>query len=275
MNMETYAKQFVYDPSRAGQVGVERECFITDQNGAIVPEAARVLSFIGESAAADSRFFYRGPIPDENSFGYELSACQLETRVGPCALEALDHELAVRERQQTLALRHFGLSALHTEVGPEDMPLDVYPDPTGRYQQITATLPIEVLRAACRVVATHVHVGMPDHETALSVYNHVIRYYSELCELGNGSFGERLAIYREMAPDYYPQPYASWDAYYQYALEKGFAEDPRKCWTLIRISKHGTIEFRMFGATPDRSRIVAWAKRCHAICMEGMLAKAA
>lgn len=150
------------------------------------------------------------------------------------------------------------------------MPLDVYPDPTGRYQRITKDMPRKILRAACRVIGTHVHVGMRDHEMALRVYNYAIRHLAELCEMGNGSFGERLAIYKQMAPDYEPKPYASWEEYYNTALEKGFAEDPRKCWTLIRISVHGTIEFRMFGATDSIDRIVSWATRCHQICQEAM-----
>ncbi len=281
MQYITFLNQFNYNPALAGYVGVERECFITDDNRSVVPKAKAVLTALDKGIqlrpwhphwAMQIGAFVKNR---NGAFGYELSACQIETRVGPCELGELPQSLESRQRDLDATLAHFGLSALHTEVGPEDMPLDVYPDPTGRYQEIVKALPIEVLRAACRVTATHVHVGMPDHETALRVYNHVIGYYGELCELGNGSFGERLAIYRKMATDYYPQPYASWEAYYESALEKGFAEDPRKCWTLIRISKHGTIEFRMFGATPDRNRIVAWAKRCHAICMETMLAKAA
>jgi ribosomal protein S18 acetylase RimI-like enzyme len=53
-------------------------------------------------------------------------------------------------------------------------------------------------------------------------------------------------------------------------VTKGFDKDPRKCWTLIRISKNGTIEFRMFGATPSLERIVGWAKLCHDLCKEAM-----
>jgi gamma-glutamyl:cysteine ligase YbdK (ATP-grasp superfamily) len=148
------------------------------------------------------------------------------------------------------------------------MPLDVYPDPTGRYQKITRDMPREVLTAACRIIGTHVHIGMPDHETALRVYNRLCPYFEHLCEMGNGSFGERLAIYRQMAPKYKPTPYESWEDFYGSACKKGFVEDPRKCWTLIRISVHGTIEFRMFGATDNHERIVRWATKCHELCME-------
>lgn len=251
MTIEKFRSLFTYDQSKVGYVGVERECFTCDQTGKIVPLAHKVLASVKKGT----------------EFGYELSACQVETRVGPCLLEKLHNHLDERDMQLNTAFADNNLLALHAEVAPEDMPLVVYLDPTGRYQEITKNMPREILSAACRVAATHIHVGMFDHNLALRVYNHVIRHLAELCEMGNGSFGERLAIYKQMAPDYEPKPYASWEEYYQTALAKGFVEDPRKCWTLIRISVHGTIEFRMFGATDSTDRIVRWAQHCHTLCL--------
>ncbi|MBI5644631.1 hypothetical protein HY970_00880 [Candidatus Kaiserbacteria bacterium] len=266
MTINQFKNLFNYDQNKVGHVGVERECFICDQTGRIVPHAHKVLSGIERGVYEDSGF---GLIayPEKGAFGYELSASQVESRVGPCLLGDLGHHLQRRDRELETALRHYGLSAMHAEVGPKDMPLDVYPDPTGRYQKITKDMPREILSAACRVIGTHVHVGMQDHDTALRVYNRVIQHCAELCEVGDGSFGERLAIYKQMAPDFEPKPYLNWDEYYQTAITKGFAEDPRKCWTLIRISVHGTIEFRMFGATDSIDRIVEWANRCHSLCL--------
>jgi gamma-glutamyl:cysteine ligase YbdK (ATP-grasp superfamily) len=158
----------------------------------------------------------------------------------------------------------------YIEVGQEDMPLDVYPDPSGRYQELVKTMPRHVLQAACRVIGTHIHIGMPDHTVALKVYNQVIGRCDWLCSRGNGSFGERLDIYRIVAPDCDPRPYQDWGEFYREACIRGFDEDPRKCWTLIRISKHGTIEFRMFGATSSIKRIVGWAKLCRDFCLDAM-----
>lgn len=268
MTIEKFKSLFKYDWDKVGYVGIERECFITDMDGGIVPTAQKVLSGLERGIHTDERSLsYWGIVrPEKGAFGYELSACQIESRVGPCCLADLQPNLKYREEQLKAALHHYGLLALHTEVGPEDMPLDIYPDPTGRYQKITKDMPRKILLAACRVIGTHVHIGMRDHDMALRVYNHVIRHYAEFCELGNGSFGDRLAIYRQMAPDFEPNPYASWDEYYQTAVAKSFAEDPRKCWTLIRISVHGTIEFRMFGATDSIGRIVKWATQCRDLC---------
>ena len=252
MGFDAYRSRFGFRTEGAFLVGVERECFLTDASGAIAPLAPRVLAYL----------------TDPVQFGYELSACQLETRVGPCRPSELAAALAANDAQVAAAERALGFGRLHREVGPADIPLDVYPDPTGRYAQIVKTLPLEVLRAACRVIGTHVHIGMPDHDVALAAYNHATAYLDELCALGDGSGGERLGIYAVMAPQWRPPRFDSWQDFYEAAVANGFDADPRKCWTLIRISVHGTIEFRMFGATGDLNRIVGWAKRCHEICAQ-------
>ena len=251
-------RQFRFDPAKTLYVGVERERFLCDGSGRIAPIASRVLKKLEDCG---------------NAFGCELSACQLEDRVGPCQIGELEPALSENDYRITCAEGHpcaENFSHQFMEIAPEDMPLDVYPDPSGRYQEITRNLPRHILLAACRVAGTHIHIGMPDHEAALRTYNGVISHCSALCERGNGSFGERLAIYRIMAPDYEPRPYKDWDEFARIAEEKGFQEDPRRCWTLIRISVHGTIEFRMFGATSSLSRIVEWAKLCRDLCAKAM-----
>ncbi len=273
MTLLDFKKLFQYKDGKAGYVGVEREAYVIDAHGIIVPRAKEVLdnvmrpilSFSFGSGDSVSR-------PGVDWFGYELSACQIESRVGPITLDKLTVELRERSNYlQGYGFLYTGLKPAYIEIAPATMPLDVYPDPTGRYQKIVKGISREALLAACRVAGTHIHIGMKDHDMALHVYNYVIRHMQELCEVGNGSFGERLAIYKQMAPDYHPRPYKDWEDFYQYALEKGFAEDPRKCWSLVRISVHGTIEFRMFGSTESEERIVMWAKRCHELCEMAMM----
>lgn len=252
--MEVFKKLFSYDPEKALMIGVERECFLT-QSGNIVPIAPQVLAIL----------------PHDGRFGYELSACQLEERIGPCHLINVPTALAANEIEIRTAETQLGFSRRYVEIAPDNMPLDVFPDPTGRYQIITANMPREVLLAACQVAATHIHVGMPDHNTALRVYNQVIGHIDYLCALSNHSVNRRLAIYKKMAPDYLPQHYSSWQDYYVEAITKGFAQDPRKCWHLIRLSVHGTIEFRMFDTTADLNRIVSWAGMCRELCRQAMV----
>lgn len=248
--MKKFRNKFQFRQSGSLLVGIERECFLLNQEGKIAPIAHMVL----------------GELTDKKRFGYELSACQLEDRIGPCKLSEVKKELMKNERDIGMAEAKLLFKRLHAEVAPEDMPLDVYPDPTGRYQEIIKSLPENILRAACRVTGTHVHIGMPDHDTALKVYNQVISQLDKLCREGDGSFGQRLVIYKTMAPEQTLRPFEDWNDFYQQAVEKKFADDPRKCWHLIRLSIHGTIEFRMFGATDDLNKIEKWAKICHKLC---------
>ena len=146
------------------------------------------------------------------------------------------------------------------------MDLTVYDDPTGRYQQIIKNMPIDILRAACRVAGTHVHIGMPNMKMALKVYNGVIHHWANLAEIINESKGERLEIYKMMAKSYEPVPYKSVEEFYKDACSQGFEKDPRKNWQLIRITVHGTIEFRMGGATASHTLINKFARECYRVC---------
>jgi gamma-glutamyl:cysteine ligase YbdK (ATP-grasp superfamily) len=245
-----FLDRFKFRPEYTAFVGVERETFLVNETGLISPLASLVLS----------------KLTDRERYGYELSACQLEDRVGPAKIGDLRSALLSNEAEIVRLEKELGFGRLFTEVGPEEMSLDIYPDPTGRYQEIARNLPKEILAAACRVIGTHVHIGMPDHETALRVYNGVVQYWDELWRMGDGSCGERLSLYKKMAPKWEPQPFNTWHEFYQEAVLDGFATDPRKCWRLIRLSVHGTIEFRMFGATRELNKVVAWARRCLELC---------
>jgi len=256
---EKFFAQFKFDQSKVGFVGVEREQFtINPKTATIIPASCKYLDSIATRDGEIDKTRFR--------FGYELSACQLESKIGPCPMKDLGCWL--RECDDVLSCldRELGLGRINAELAIEDMPLDIYPDPTGRYQRITQNMPREVLSAACRVAATHVHIGMPDLAPAVEVYNNSIGHTDALIALGDHSAGKRMELYRVMAARHYPESILSVDEYYQRALSEGFIKDPRTCWALIRISIHGTVEFRMFGATDSIDQIVEWASYCHRLC---------
>lgn len=254
MKIQKFMQQFNFRNDGKMLVGIEREGFILNCNGKIAPLASKVLEIL----------------KDRLRFGYELSACQLEDRIGPCKLQDLKNHIAANDEEIRKAEKKINFSRLYCEVASANMPLDVFPDPTGRYQKIVRNLPKDILLAACRVAAIHIHIGMPDHRTAMKVYNKAINHIEELCKLGDGSNGKRLKIYKIMAPDFKPPRYHDWQDFYDLAIAKNFVADPRKCWHLIRLSVHGTIEFRMFGSTPDLDKIINWSKICHNICLKAM-----
>ena len=252
--MNKFMDKFFFRENMSLLVGVERECFITDLDGNIIPDSVKILSVLA----------------DQSKFGYELSACQLEDRIGPVVIDGLRASIEANEIILLWAEKFIKFKRLFKEVATKDMPLDIFPDQSGRYQKISSNMPRNILLAACRVIGTHIHIGMPNHEVALKVYNSVIHNLDYLCKKGDGSSGKRLEIYKEVAPDQSIRPYANWEDYYQEAVKKGFVENPRDCWHLIRISTHGTIEFRMFGATNDIGKIEKWAKICHKLCKKAM-----
>lgn len=266
LGLEAFKSRFKFNPTLAFRVGIERECFVTDMNGHIVPKAPLIIEHVRKNGWRTDHLPNRTNPGD--MLGYELSACQIETRTNPCEITEILSALQLPDTGLRNVLDELNLRPLHLEVAPDDMPLDVYPDPTGRYAEITRTMPREVLLAACQVTGTHVHIGMPDHETALHVYNRLVGHCGALCRLGDGSSGRRLEIYCKVAPERDPPIYEDWQKFLDVANAKGFANNPRDCWTLIRISVHGTIEFRMFGSTDSLNKIERWATQCHTLCLD-------
>ena len=254
--MKDFLDLFKFEPEKSMLTGVERECFLIDDKNKIVPIAYQVLQHLKQNR--------------KEQFGFELSACQLEDRVGPCKISDLKKELIKNNEEIFRAELELGFKRSYVEVAPSDMPLDVYLDPIGRYQTIVKNMPKDVLLAACRIIGVHIHIGMPNHEVAIKTYNKVINYCDELCQLGDGSNGKRLKIYKIVAPECQPINYKNWDEFYQYAVEKKFVHDPRSCWHFIRMTVHGTIEFRMFGPTTNLDKIIGWTKKCHKLCYQAM-----
>jgi gamma-glutamyl:cysteine ligase YbdK (ATP-grasp superfamily) len=250
-----FVEKFRFNEALLGYVGVEREVFLCSlTSGQITPQASRVCRLLELS----------GQFPGD--FGPELSACQVEFRTKPVPLSDLQSQLTERGNHLRVVCGTIGLQPMYLEVAGPDMTTEVYPDE--RYRAIARRLHPEVLSAACRVTGTHVHIGMPDFNTALRVYNRVISHTEELIELGDDSSGERLRLYRMVAPSCDPTPVASVESLYERALTEGFAENVRNWWSLIRITRYGTIEFRMFGNTSSVAQVCAWAKRCHELCMD-------
>jgi len=246
--MEKFLEKFNFRQEGHLMVGVERECFLT-RNGGIVPIAPEIVASINHPAV-----------------GYELSACQLEYRIGPTRVDTIRDSLAGMDKIIDDSEKKFDFKRNFLEVAPDDMPLDVYPDPDGRYLKIAKKMPKDVLLAACQVTGTHVHIGMSDAYTALEIYNKAVPLWERLVGLGDNSQGRRISLYKKVAPNFIPPKYRNWQEFYESALQRGFADNPRNCWDLIRISKHGTIEFRMFGSTSDLDLIKLWVYACYGVC---------
>ena len=258
MSDETeFRKKFSYDPSLAGYIGVEREFFIVDaQSGRHTPRSACLLQALPTE------------VKNTGWFGPELSACQVESKTIPVKTVAV---MISRQKVLTGLLQDsassLGLKLVTDEVAPQDMSLEVFKDSEGRYQRLANEMPETVLSAACRVIGTHIHIGMPNHEMALATYNKVVAESDTLTVLGDNSCGRRLEQYRVVARDCVPKQHASWAEFASHAASAGYYDDPRNCWNLIRLTRYGTIEFRNFGATSNLEQLALWAETCQSLCM--------
>lgn len=240
MSFSDFLSRFQFHPELRGYSGIEREFFLAGPDGRLVPQSPRFLKTV-----------------DDVAWTYELSACQVEHRTDPCrGLDDLREQLRAGTELGQVTAECLGMRLLVSEVGPEDMTLDVYPDV--RYLRIVETLPLSILRAACRVAGLHIHLGVSNMDEAIRVYNAGIEAVDRLIRLGDHSSGLRFDLYRQMATQWMPNRYESPQHFYTIACERGFADNPRNCWDLIRITRHGTVEFRMFGMTSSLDEILGW-----------------
>ncbi len=252
MEFRDFCRSFKFQPNKTGLVGIEREFFLVDGvSGLPTPRSPEFLKRV-----ADPRWTY------------ELSACQVEDRTVPCeAFLILEAELRRGLSLGRSAALSMGCKLEAIEVAPIDMPQDIYPDEP-RYANIATKLEPEQLSAALRVAGIHIHYGVRNLEMALRLSNILNAHIEELIQLGDGSHGERLQLYKRVARTPMAPNYESLEHYYHVARDQGFADNPKNCWHLIRISPHGTVEVRVFGTAYNRSkqdhdveRVVDWAKR--------------
>lgn len=249
-SLRKFMSKFAFNPELAFNLGVEQECFIEDARGNIIAAAPRILK----------------RLDDPRQFSYELSSCQLEHKVGPVVFEdlpmvLLEQDVLLREKGREFAFRR-----LYVPVAPENMPYDIYPDE--RYLEKTEELPEKVVKAACRTAATQINIGMPDHAITLWIYNYIVKYVQNLCALGGKENEERLQLIDFIVGGYMPPLYRNWAEFYERAVKEGFEENPKDCWDIFRISAKGTLEFRMFPSTNDRSKIVEWGRICLELCLD-------
>lgn len=257
ITFDNFLRQFKFTPMQnvlqGFRVGIEREAFLFDPTcGAIVPQAPSLIAALRESAIKDQ-------------VSPELSACQVEVKTEPLRPRSVARVLVQDEQVLNAVAADLGFKLMFQPVAPADMRLDVYPK--DRYRRIAEQIPETVLAAGCRVAGTHIHVSASG-QTVLDVYNDLVDGFDDWLNLAGGYGTERMQLYREVTDRWRPVRYESWEDFYQHACESGFVDDLRSCWSLIRITAHGTIEFRMFDSTASVAEIDCWAQRCHKRCVE-------
>ncbi|WP_206785625.1 glutamate--cysteine ligase [Amycolatopsis sp. MtRt-6] len=230
-------------------MGVEEEFLLVNpRTGHASPCAEPVLA----------RHRHHGPLPDGVRVHRELRLTQLEAASGVCAgADELRHQLTAARRvlAGAAAAEDCALLATGTPIGPA--PAAPPPASTGRYAEIDAVYGAVV--ADYEACGCHVHVGVPDPDTAVAVVNHLGRWLPTLLALSVNSPSDHgrdtgYASWRMVLQSRFPgsgvAPHLRGHAEYRRAVETlvecGALVDPDQTFWLARPSgRFPTVEFRV------------------------------
>lgn len=249
MGKSEFLDQFYWQPERKGRVALELEGFVT--------ERGRLVHCGYDLACA-----FKHCMPSGIEIGYELPRAQIELRSAePVPMREIaphvdEFETALRllEDESGFEIIARGYLSNHEAVLTQ----------ANEYEDISERLSPDALHAACSTAGLHAHVGLQDLEAALAAYERARGAVERLIE-GYAST-ERLAAYKAVTSFWEPTPLPNAEALYALAQKQDFEHNLKRWWALIRISRHGTLEFRMADATRDRAKILAYAEACYALC---------
>ena len=181
-------------------------------------------------------------------------------------------------------LRDAGATLAGAGLHPAALHGDVVHVPDSRYDRIHATMRGLVERTP--TCALHVHVGMPDPETAIAVYNRLRAYLPLLQALAahspfwygrdSGFATARAQLFRGFPRAVITRPFANWDDYATTAaawVEAGALPDYTYLWWDIRPHPRlGTVEVRAMDAQSRLGTVAGLAALVHALaaaCADG------
>ncbi|MFS8096977.1 YbdK family carboxylate-amine ligase [Lentzea alba] len=229
----------------ADTVGVEEEFLLVDTASArTVMRADAVLARVRDT--------------ELTKFHAELAGTQVEAATGPCTGVAALGE-ALRQARETLA-------AVAAEVGvglvsrgtPHVLSTQPVVGEGDRYQRVLTTY--AGLVDDYEACGCHVHVGVPDRETAVAVLNHVRGWLPTLLALSANSPDRGYASWRTVLQSRFPgakvppvfADAADYDAHVERMVTCGTLVDVAQTFWLVRLSsKLPTVEFRAADAAAE------------------------
>lgn len=236
--------------SEAYTVGIEEEIMLLDPDGwGLTQRADEVLSVAGEHLAGH---------------------CAAETHEAALELKTSPHKTVrdaiaeLRELRLLLAgqLSELGLAAAAAGTHPAEMTEDSRVSPSSRYQVIHQTM-----RGLARrepTFALHVHVGVPDPESAIRLFNQLRAHLPMLLALSasspflrgraTGLASNRTILFQGFPRTGVPRQfdsYADWSAAIDVLLRSGAIPEPTFLWWDVRPQPAlGTVEVRVMDAQP-------------------------
>jgi carboxylate-amine ligase len=246
-------------------LGVEEEFLLIDHDGITTPQAAEVLARCV------------GPLPAGMIVQRELRDTQVEVATGVCTdVAELRAQLAVGRQALAMAAAELDVRVLAsgTPVVGSAAPRPAMAPRFARVDELFADLAVDYQACGC-----HVHVGVPDKDTAVAVVNHVARWLPALLALAvNSPFhnGQDTGYesWRVVQQSRFPgsgippwcADFSRWQQEVARLVDCGVLVDERQTFWYARPSPHlPTVEIRIAdtGATVDDA--VLQALLCRAL----------
>jgi carboxylate-amine ligase len=241
-------------------VGIEEEILLVDDRTHMLADVAEELleqiDLVGDSV------------------GYEAYAAELEFRSPPC--ERIE-DAAAAIRRVRLAALGAGATLMGAGLHPAGAFGDARLVAQERYERVG-----DVMRGLIRRTpecALHVHVGVPDPDTAIRAYNGLRAHLPLLQGLAanspwwfgvdSGMASARFAFVRSYPSRIVPRAFANYDDYaaaVQAAVAAGALEDYTYIWWDVRVHPRlGTIEVREMDAQAPIDLVAALAALVQAL----------
>jgi len=253
-------EDLAFHPSLEPSFGVEVELQILDrESGDLAPGAVRILKACEDDGVAGTTC--------------ELMQSMLEVKTGICSTvdEARDQLVARIGRVRNIATSlGYELAMASTHPFHHATTSTIFPDE--RYAKILERL--QWLTYQRVMFGLHVHVGMPDGDTAIGVTNLLVRYLPHLIALSanspfwqgvdTGLASTRVALYHLLPHAGIPQYFGDWKAFRHYCRVmldcKTISSFKDIYWDIRPRPDFGTIEIRICDIPPtltETLRLVA------------------
>ena len=204
------------------------------------------------------------------------SAVEIVTEVCP-DITAARLELQNLRKMLLHLLQEEGLTIISAGTHPEASWLDQPSTPNDRYVELEEQLQ-DVVRSIL-IFGLHVHVGVENHEIALSLMNQLRTWIPHLLAISTNSpfWGGRFTgiksyrsvIWRTLPRSGVSEPYISWvefESYVQSLVEAGIIDNGKKIWWDVRPHAFfPTVEFRVCDMPATIEDTLAIAALCQAL----------
>jgi carboxylate-amine ligase len=246
-------------------LGIEEEFAIID------PETRELRSHIHE-ILEDGKVTLKEQIKPE----MHQSVVELGTEICQSIVDAREHVIGLRTKLATLAGRS-GLKIASVGTHPFSHWHDQLITEGERYQEIVKDM--QLLARANLIFGLHVHVGIPDRDSAIQVMNQVRYFLPHIYALSvnspfwvgrnTGLKGYRLKVFERFPRTGIPDAFESLSEYEDYCkllVKTGCIDNPKKIWWDIRLHPFfNTLEMRVCDAQSRVEDTLAMAALIQAV----------